>query len=491
MSRCKFAAAYAALVASTLAGCGAIGSYSHDAFNDNIEADRASNQQILLNILRARERRPLELTSLRQVTVTSTLQGQFGLSAPLREFGGTTALTATPQVTVSRQPQVQDDILDTQEFYNGFLKPIPMQTVDLYLNQGYPPAFFYHLLLRTITVSQGAHSFVASNAIGDPQSDSGSFRQLVEAFLDARLVTEPITEKSNVGPPLKPQEVKERLREIVAADKEKLTLEHDKKKNEYQLQRSEKSYRFCLQSALERAGPGSTQAKDPDLQRLVTLALGLRCGASAKQRDEMVATLDRDSGKEGGAVEREFTLGSRKMIRKACGAAQLDAGFAPDFKEYLTRYCDLDSDLREITGIGSDDDASLALRMTTKSTEAVLYYLGEAARRSISTPAAGVLIPVAPKESAEEQQPLCGKAWGKHETRRYACRPLLVIETGDSATAPFVSTEYEGNKYWIPSTRDKAGLSLQAFEVFHQLFALNKSGKDLPATTILTVTGIP
>jgi hypothetical protein len=185
------------------------------------------------------------------VVVTSSLQEQIGLSAPLRQFGGTTALTLSPQTTISRQPQVQNDILDTQEFYNGFLAPLSMKTLDLYFSQGYPRAFLYHLLIGKIVIAQGSHVFVAANRVGDPgvgddlPKGYGAFQRIVEALFDAGLVTEPIGETSVVGPPLTADDVKARLPAIIAADKDGLTLEPAAKRASTSCRRASCRQRQC------------------------------------------------------------------------------------------------------------------------------------------------------------------------------------------------------------------------------------------------------
>lgn len=497
-----------------ISGCGAIGDYSRDALNDNREADRTNNQVLLLNILRAKDRRPVELTSLRGDTMQSTLSGQVSLAAPLRQFNGN-GLVATPQITASHQPSVANDILDTQEFYLGFLAPMPEKTLDLYMNEAFPLALLYNLLIDKFTITQGDRSFVATNNLGDPgdgergiESRHGDFGKVVEALFDAGLVTESVSEAKNFGPSLSKVQMAQNLKDIAAVTSSGYSLSQDG--NSYQLQKSNSTYRFCLQIppgkvGLEAAMPYPT---------LFTIATGLRCGADSDERkaaDDAVAKVDKPQSakaatspsKKTSSAVTALTLAdlrsSPETNKTDCELFEMDLSKRKNTNNYqptysdklLDQYCGLEIMLKGVSGLGAA--GSVAIRMTTRSTEGVLYYLGEVSRWDLEKTA--LLIPMETTAAGAGEQP-CGNAWAIGDVTyrlagRYACRPLLVIEPAGGVGSEFIRVTYNGSDYSVPGDRQRAGLSTQVFELFHQLFALNKSGKDLPSTTILTVSGVP
>ena len=501
-------------IAFCMSACGAIGDYSHDALNDNREADQTNNQVLLLNILRAKDRRPVELTSLRGDTMQSTLSGQVSLAAPLRQFNGN-ALVATPQITASHQPSVANDILDTQEFYLGFLAPMPEKTLDLYMNEAFPLALLYNLLIDKFTITQGDRSFVATNNLGDPgdgdrdiESRHGDFGKVVEALFDAGLVTESVSETKNFGPSLSKDQMAQNLKDIATITSSGYSLSQDGTK--YQLQKSDSAYRFCLQTPTGKVDP---EAAMPPRTLLFTIATGLRCGADSDERkdaDDAVAKLDKAQTAKGSPLQPKKTSSAVRALTLAdpqaspesktdCELFEIDLAKKKNTKDYqltyrdklLDQYCGLEIMLKAVSGLSGT--GSVAISMTTRSTEGVLYYLGEVSRWDLEKTA--LFIPMATTATGPGEQ-ACGNAWAiggvtYRPAGRYACRPLLVIEPAGGVGPEFIRVTYNGSNYSVPGDRQRAGLSTQVFELFHQLFALNKSGKDLPSTTILTVSGVP
>ena len=65
-------------VVSGLGGCTIVDQFSSRAVNYNLEAEQAQEQALLLNIVRASLRRPMQFTSLQSITGTASASGTIG-----------------------------------------------------------------------------------------------------------------------------------------------------------------------------------------------------------------------------------------------------------------------------------------------------------------------------------------------------------------------------------------------------------------------------
>jgi hypothetical protein len=133
-----------------LAECAVVDQYSGRAVVYNLQAEQAQEQALLLNVVRASLRRPMQFTGLQSITGTANASGSltgggastnqrplvslFGLTPPNSStvvsdiVGATVGGTAS----ISGGPTFSVPVLDTQEFYQGFLTPISGQLLDLY-----------------------------------------------------------------------------------------------------------------------------------------------------------------------------------------------------------------------------------------------------------------------------------------------------------------------------------------------------------------------
>jgi hypothetical protein len=96
---------------------------------------------MLLNVVRASQRRPMQFTGLQSITGAASISGTSTLTAPFGEAAHRPRGSSSPDVfglsgTVSGGPSFIVPVLDTQEFYEGILNPISLQIFDLLLGAG-------------------------------------------------------------------------------------------------------------------------------------------------------------------------------------------------------------------------------------------------------------------------------------------------------------------------------------------------------------------
>jgi hypothetical protein len=158
---------------------------------------RARDEAIFLNLVRASHDYPLSFTTVSNVTPSLTNTSSFGLPAfllgPIAQFSTTTqAVQSLPSSspgrdiifgnsTASNATAISTNFsVSTQEtsaFYEGFLKPIDLTTLDYFIRQGYPREMLFWLFTDYFEVKTngqilGFH-YAPPDDYGCPPQDHG------------------------------------------------------------------------------------------------------------------------------------------------------------------------------------------------------------------------------------------------------------------------------------------------------------------------------
>jgi hypothetical protein len=141
--------ALAACIAAMLTACAAVDAFAPTAVDYNLQAEQIRDQTILLNIIRAAYRKPMQFSDFSTVTGLTTASVTAAFSLPFAAIPGSfaRAFTAAPSATVTGGPNFTVSILNTKEFYSGIMQPLSLQFVTLYLHEGFPRQLLLTLLI--------------------------------------------------------------------------------------------------------------------------------------------------------------------------------------------------------------------------------------------------------------------------------------------------------------------------------------------------------
>lgn len=117
----------------------------------NLQVEEAQNQDLLLNVWRAKQRRPLYLTDISKITGSTKRDITLGLTLPVGHITGYQD-TVSPSATISVNPVFDVNVLNTQDFMRGFLSSVSPATFAFYWRQGWTRELFLNLLVRSITI---------------------------------------------------------------------------------------------------------------------------------------------------------------------------------------------------------------------------------------------------------------------------------------------------------------------------------------------------
>jgi len=427
--------ALAVLASFALAGCSAHTQLATQAVSFNRTVEKAQNEMLLLNVIRAKERLPMYLTGISGLTgnlstsLTGTLGGTYtgtgqkatgnaNSAAPGVTVTDTLARAYTPSFggTVSANPTFTLAVLDTQEFMRGFLTPLGKDTLNYYWTQGWPQALLIYLFVQRVEIKVGDGVPVVKENYPD-SSDIGAnklqgFGDWVQTFLAQKPDIEEVPSPVDIGP-LLPEKKVANLGKLVEMTKEGLVLTPSGKA--YQLQKKQSDFRFKFGK--------------PD-----------KC-ATAPEKSEVV-----DSKK----------------------------------REYLQN---VTQDRTKMTISNNDSETTTFF---LRSPEAILYYLGELMRlanRKVNPLVAYVCI-------QDRLQPLfvarpagtCPSTLIDAET----AQERFAIPKSDPENLAACKTP--GSLELKPPACD-TGRSMQGLSFLNQVISLQKSAKDNPGTALVRIVG--
>ena len=197
----------------TFGGCAIVDQYGARAIEYNEQTAASKSSIILLNILRAAYREPLQFTDVTTVTGTASVQGGLNATIPLR-IGGTAfstpqILELNPSASVSGGPNFSIANLNTQEFYQGLQAPISPQVIANYAAAGVSLNVLLPLLISDITLEEHDQIRVLRNTGSSPESFRG-FRHVTKELVRQGLtVSVRENEAESIGPVLTKKEARD------------------------------------------------------------------------------------------------------------------------------------------------------------------------------------------------------------------------------------------------------------------------------------------
>ena len=437
----RLIAASVSVAALALGGCSSHRQLATQAVSFNLAVEKAQNEMLLLNVIRAKDRLPMYMTGISslsgnvQTTLTTSLGGSYSRTRGHVPAGLDTlarGLTPSATGTLSTNPNFTLAVLDTQEFMRGFLSPIGKDTLAYYWNQGWPQELLLNLLVQRVVIeAKDRPPLVFDNHPDSDDPNLGnvkSFGCWLRDFLARDPQIEEVQVIEDLGPQLSRGEVNDVAKLVQIAKEGMLIRKVNPDKEVYQLQRQRTDLRFKLRPRSGNAGRGPECDAALSSYLPETPAAEPKSDQTSQQRQQYDQSLQ-DKGKVG------------------------------------------------VTLAGST-----TITFVLRSPEALMYYLGElmrVANRQASPKMPYVCIqgrfqPVfvaLPTGRCED-----GLLEADSGRGRYSVPPASLPGFG-GASAPCEKGELR-----IEDAQCEGGRSMQALRLVSQIMSLQKSAKDLPST---------
>jgi hypothetical protein len=486
---------------AALLGCTVVDQYSGRAIVYNLEAEQAQDQEILLNIVRAYLRRPMQFTTVSTITGIASVSGgaQYTLptNVPFRPaVQGATGIAAFPPLptwqlsgAMSGGPAFTVPVLDTQEFYQGILKAIPGQIWDLYIQAGYPPDLLFNLFIEKVVMHVADLNCTKSGVASDCKCPNNNHTvacefvfqnyvltdiqiDLFQALADYLLALGLTTERPDPQTvPLDRYTTNINLRYVgaLSADKKSVQVTAPPGGSASPEPAQPRPYKLCF------------APRDPNDAALVFSKCGKKPVSNdriSKQQaasEDQMPSIDNEIGASGAASVN--LIASREFIKRLVGISVDDANDRPDIKELKK----LPEELAHFDG------KRVTITIYMRHTQGMIYYLGEVVRRANDSEffygKRAIFAKEGPPYRRQSQtrctEPMdgCGYIFRLHE---------------DIAPFPgsFATVNYSGQWYSVGGkVEGETDLSSLTFEFIKQQIALNSSAKSLPQSSVVTTVG--
>lgn len=441
-------------VCAPLTGCVRYRGIAESAVNFNLAVERAQNEMLLLNAVRAAKRRPMYITGISNVTGSVRMEVSAGLDIPLSD----PVEKVSPRATYSESPLFTVPVLDTQEFIKGFLHSVPNEVLAYYWEQGWPRSLLMHLFVQRVRVrtestvqGEGKRRLEVKVYTFDNYPDATdpklckyvTFSRFVDRYLDPvksnpRFEVKTVTR--TVGPPMAQSGS---LQEVLSANRDGLEVVRE---GDHFLVRQQRSDLALVVDGLED---------------IADFALSLSNG---------------DCAEEGARRAADVQVSYLEIPDK-------DQAASEDVRVEMQKP-NLTSEPAS-PGERTEGRPTVSVDFFIRSPEAMLYYLGQLMR----------------VEEAGKMPEICVQ--GK-------LQPIFNAVGSDAGCGQgILSVRYEGERYTIPreageyeSCRPEedakrrfspvacvAGRSTQSLTLVSQLISLQKSAKDLPGTGLIRTVG--
>jgi hypothetical protein len=235
------------------------------AVSYNLQVERATNNLLLLNIIRASLRHPLHFTTFTDVHSPGSSGGGSGVSVPLG-VSGQSGFLFTPNLSLTENvAQFGIGVLGSSEFTRGIATPVTVATVDLFLRRSLHIEHQLGLFTSRIETA-GGDVFVN---IADDRRQL-AFQKLPRLLVALGLITETIQDVIDIGPPIAADQVNaiQHARDLVGSGVSLMRTGRG-----YQLRRMSSTQRFCF------ARPPMLQRRGdvPDDDAFILRALRVTC----------------------------------------------------------------------------------------------------------------------------------------------------------------------------------------------------------------------
>lgn len=192
-----------AVTALALSGCVTHGALSSRAVDYNTAAEIARNEMLLMNVLRARDRKPMVFTGLSRITGSVRAESQIGVAAST----GSAAADVqgfSPSFGFTDSPTFDVAILDSQEFTRGIMTPVGTEILEYFWDQGYNREVLLYLVVDRVELECGAADGAPLTVLeNDPAEPSfAGFGALVADLADTGRWEFDDFRTERIGPPV-------------------------------------------------------------------------------------------------------------------------------------------------------------------------------------------------------------------------------------------------------------------------------------------------
>jgi len=253
---------------SLLSACAVAPSFSDMSQAYQSETEKYSNNNLLLNVMRASKNMPLSFLDIPSVLGSGSVNTSIGVGDAWYStgfFGAATAYmgaatnisnSANASLSTSRGFNFTQSSLDNADFTKTFISPLSMQNVNYFTSGETPRTLLFNLLISSISFEDKGQTI---QMINDPYSANyGDFTKAMNLMVELGLTTEPVQKLNFIGPIFDEQSlIKSNVFSSYITSPSKggmLVTKKENGKTVYQYATPEMGIRFCFNPSINKEG---------------------------------------------------------------------------------------------------------------------------------------------------------------------------------------------------------------------------------------------
>lgn len=236
------------IAAAMTAGCNTVERLAARHTDANqVQAD-ATNQQLLLNVVRAASREPMHFSRIPEVALAEANPSLGALTIPFGNSTGKeytlTGAGAIATQTVRVVPQ------DSQDFLQGLMQPVSAELLNYHFEQGWPARLTLALMVERIVVRLDGEEFRLDGHTGEECTQGKSLKRarafygLIDALKDHDVGLEDYDRFLALGPPVAASAAQSQLAGLAALAASGATLQLDPKTGSWSPGKASKRWRL-------------------------------------------------------------------------------------------------------------------------------------------------------------------------------------------------------------------------------------------------------
>jgi hypothetical protein len=251
---------------SLLSACSIAPSFSDMSQAYQSETEKYSNNNLLLNVMRASKDMPLSFLDIPSVLGSGSIGTSFGIGSSwfsdgfFGAAGGAAGAainsTANASMNTNRGFNFTQSSLDNAEFTKTFISPLSMQNVAYFSSGETPKHLLFNLLIGSISFELNGKT---TQMINDPYSANyKDFTEAMNLLVELGLTTEPVQKLNFIGPSFDEKTLLKSggFTNYIASSTKSAMLVTKKENGKaiYQYATPEMNVRFCFNPSINKDG---------------------------------------------------------------------------------------------------------------------------------------------------------------------------------------------------------------------------------------------
>ncbi len=408
------------------------------AMDTNLALEQSTNEMLLLNIIRASQRKPMYFTALADISVTDRSKVDGSLTVPFGQ-AATHSYTFVPSFTLQAQPGFKVQILDNKAFITAIHTPVTLDTFALFLAAGWPKDFLLYMFTESLKVDGKPKPVINYSEIKVcPKNDAKAYKNCIKKSKKGAKKFAPLITKLKSDLEIRETNA---INIIVSPVLDQQTVQHGK----------------FLSQFLELRNKGYSLKNTCNARMIFTKEAEKKAAETGEKQSE--------TDKKIKAIEKQLPCGRGVPLLYVVLKRVSD-------KLLFYGNCRVGEKQRTTKEREKNSECPLD-KIVFRSPQGMLYFLGEITRIY--------------RDGCQLEENKNGGIKKEECVVKLGKQPLFVLKKEVDQATSAITVTYNGESYGIPVKGKGDGFSLLALNLISQVISLQKDPKNIPKSSTINI----